>query len=107
VGGKQYDLEGQRFGKLIVQHRQGSKNGNAMWYCTCDCGGDTVVSTTRLRGGEKAACGCTHGGKREYKAPKEVLKDRIEELEEENRELKEQAKQREKTIFDLKFGASA
>jgi len=63
---KRNDLTGQRFGKLTVRSRVGRNNqGEATWHCRCDCGGDTLVSTARLRNGNTKSCGCltntTHG----------------------------------------------
>lgn len=38
------DLVGQRFGRLTVIKRHGTKkNGNASWLCQCDCGNKVVV----------------------------------------------------------------
>jgi len=52
------DLTGQRFGKLVVTHRVGSKNGRALWHCECDCGGEINVISSYLRFGETKSCGC-------------------------------------------------
>lgn len=31
------DLAGQRFGKLTVIEKSGTKNGSVLWKCKCDC----------------------------------------------------------------------
>jgi len=54
---KVVDLTGQRFGKLLVLRRCGSKNGHAAWLCRCDCGNEKIMSASSLRSGTKS-CGC-------------------------------------------------
>lgn len=55
---KVVDIAGQRFGRLTVLHRAGSKNGTALWRCLCDCEGVTDVRGDRLRRGNTRSCGC-------------------------------------------------
>lgn len=59
----QLDLEGRRFGKLVVLRYEAGK-----WACVCDCGNETRGTGTELRQGMKKSCGClwrrgspTHG----------------------------------------------
>jgi hypothetical protein len=52
------DISGQRFGRLVVVERDGSKNGKAVWRCVCDCGETTFVITSELRCGDTKSCGC-------------------------------------------------
>lgn len=52
------DLTGQRFGKLIVISRHGTKRGNATWLCHCDCGNDCVVNAHELIAHDTSSCGC-------------------------------------------------
>lgn len=52
------DLTGERFGRLVVMERAGSKNGRAAWLCRCDCGGEKVVSAAELSKGSTRSCGC-------------------------------------------------
>lgn len=56
---KLIDLTGQRFGRLVVLERAGTKCGMATWICLCDCGKKTIVIGTNLRksNGTKS-CGC-------------------------------------------------
>lgn len=55
-------IEGKTFGRLTVIRRVGSKKGNrqsrALWLCTCECGGEKVVSTRDLTSGHVRSCGC-------------------------------------------------
>jgi hypothetical protein len=52
------DLTGQRFGRLVVERREGSIDGQAAWICKCDCGGTKRVRGYQLRSGKTASCGC-------------------------------------------------
>jgi hypothetical protein len=71
---KALELEGRRFGRLLVLRRCGSRRysdptGKArcsfsLWRCRCDCG-ETVETTSRaLMSGHSTGCGC---GRRETK----------------------------------------
>lgn len=57
---KMIDLTGQRFGRLTVIKRNGSKDGHAAWECVCDCGRHTVVNGRYLTSGKTKSCGCLH-----------------------------------------------
>lgn len=71
------DCTGRRFGRLVaiaVASKASRKTGNTRWLCHCDCGNETVVAISNLRGGHTLSCGCymlqraresarTHGGK--------------------------------------------
>jgi hypothetical protein len=51
------DLEGARFGALMVLSRGASNaEGRRLWLCTCDCGGTRLASTKSLRGGKMTSC---------------------------------------------------
>ena len=54
------DLIGKRFGRLVAVAFTGEsrKNQGRMWRCTCDCGGETVVSVGVLNSGGCKSCGC-------------------------------------------------
>lgn len=53
------DLTGLTFGKLTVIERQGSnKLGSSLWLCQCQCGQNTVTTTTALKTGHCRSCGC-------------------------------------------------
>lgn len=52
------DLTGQRFGRLTVLYRVGTRNGNSYWHCRCDCGNEKDVSYGNLKYKHVFSCGC-------------------------------------------------
>ena len=53
------DLTGKKFGYLtIVERVQNAKNGKARWKCMCDCGNETIVTSTDIMAGHTSSCGC-------------------------------------------------
>jgi len=53
------ELAGERFGKLVVVSYVGKdKNGKALWNCKCDCGKETIKSSSLLRNEMTKSCGC-------------------------------------------------
>ncbi len=54
------DLTGQRFGRLTVIERAGTKYGHVMWRCVCDCGNQVFPLSGDLRRGKTQSCGCLH-----------------------------------------------
>ena len=52
------NLEGMRFGKLVVLNQEQPHNHHTMWRCTCDCGRETVVMGLNIRTGNTSSCGC-------------------------------------------------
>ena len=56
------DLVGQKFNKLTVLERVGTKivsgNKNALWRCKCECGNEVEVISSYLKGGNTKSCGC-------------------------------------------------
>jgi hypothetical protein len=56
--GNSADLIGQEFGRLVVVSRAGSSNGNATWFCRCECLGSTITTTHKLLSGNVRSCGC-------------------------------------------------
>ena len=52
------DLTGQRFGRLTVLERAGSKRSGATWLCICDCGETKIVESHNLVSGNTKSCGC-------------------------------------------------
>lgn len=54
------NLEGERFGKLVVIERVGSKWGHPLWRCKCDCGKEVSVPSNSLKSGNTRSCGCIH-----------------------------------------------
>jgi hypothetical protein len=63
--GKRFNLVNQRFGRLWVLWRAGSKQvgrgSNAVWECRCDCGNVIKTTARSLRSGKKKSCGCLTG----------------------------------------------
>lgn len=58
------DLVGKRFGKLLVvkEHSERDKHGMVQWVCKCDCGNETLASTSALNNGHRTSCGCNNPG---------------------------------------------
>jgi hypothetical protein len=52
------NLVGQRFGRLVVVARDGSRSSFAAWSCQCDCGKTKTVIGVSLTGGKTTSCGC-------------------------------------------------
>lgn len=48
------DLVGQTFHRLTALYYA----GKSRWYCVCECGNPTTVSTYNLRAGRTKSCGC-------------------------------------------------
>lgn len=71
--GKLIDLTGQRFGRLVVIERAGSKRGNAAWLCQCDCGKQVIIGGDKLRYGDTHSCGCVRNENLALVRPKEPL----------------------------------
>lgn len=55
---KLINLEGRRFGRLLVLSRSDDVAGRTMWVCQCDCGNRVVVQSKNLRSGNTRSCGC-------------------------------------------------
>ena len=56
---KQWDITGQRFGRLVAIERAGKdKQRCALWRCKCDCGKETITRGSALRAGVSRSCGC-------------------------------------------------
>lgn len=54
-----FDLEGRRFGRLLVIGYGGSSpQGEAKWYCLCDCEKISLTRGRALRSGAALSCGC-------------------------------------------------
>lgn len=51
------DLQGKRFGLLVVMERAENKAGRVRWACICECGKNVVLRADAFRRGIKS-CGC-------------------------------------------------
>lgn len=57
--GRKRDLTGVRFFRLVAVRDAGrTKENKVLWLCKCDCGNETVVSSTHLLSGHTKSCGC-------------------------------------------------
>lgn len=54
------DLTGRRFGRLLVIKCVGKMNDTKTWLCKCDCGNETVVTSSALTQNHTRSCGCLH-----------------------------------------------
>lgn len=55
----EYDLTGQRFGKLTaMRYGEVKRWGHNTWTCVCDCGNVCYVESRSLREGATVSCGC-------------------------------------------------
>lgn len=59
--GKQIDLTGIRFGKVVAltPTKNRKPNGEIIWMCRCDCGRIFFTGTGTLRYGTTQSCGCS------------------------------------------------
>lgn len=73
---KKQDLIGMHFNHLTVLEKSDSLRGRSMWICACDCGRQTIVSTSDLNSGHTKTCGyCIRSNK-----PKNISKVILEDL---------------------------
>ncbi len=58
--GKFIDLTGKRFGKLVDLKKSEKETASygCNWLCKCDCGNETLASTSALNSGTKKSRGC-------------------------------------------------
>lgn len=81
------DVSGQTFGRLtVLRGAEQTSPAGKLWVCSCECGGETVTTSLKLRSGHTQSCGClrreriaealtTHGlanSSRTYKTWKEM-----------------------------------
>ena len=54
------DITGMRSGRLVAVEATGTRdiNGSLLWRCRCDCGRDTIVPATKIKGQRTRSCGC-------------------------------------------------
>lgn len=56
--GKAIDLSGEKYGRLLVIKRVGSRRNRSLWLCQCDCGNYCEITSNDLRTGNNKSCGC-------------------------------------------------
>lgn len=72
--GKQINLTGQRFGRLLVLSRANNTGKErTCWNCKCNCGQEKVIRTSDLKSGKVKSCGCL----RDEKLIQRNIKNRI------------------------------
>ena len=52
------NLQGKRFGRLLVLRENGRKGRKVAWLCKCECGKEKTISSTHLIQGDTVSCGC-------------------------------------------------
>ncbi len=52
------DMNGKRFGRLVVTGRADNIEECAAWHCQCDCGNKVTIRGPSLRRGLSKSCGC-------------------------------------------------
>lgn len=52
------DISNQTFGKLIALNKFDYTKSGARWLCKCECGGEAIVNSLKLRTGKTTSCGC-------------------------------------------------
>jgi hypothetical protein len=52
------DITGQRFGRLVAQHRVEQKTTGWVWKFVCDCGGTYLGAVAHVKRGRATSCGC-------------------------------------------------
>lgn len=62
------NLVNQRFGRLIVVKKIGSKDKNSLWLCICDCGNYKEVKSSYLIKNKTRSCGCLNQEKRKSRS---------------------------------------
>lgn len=56
---KRIDLTGQKFNRLtVLGYSHMDKWKKTQWFCQCECGGQSIVGTSALKGGNTRSCGC-------------------------------------------------
>lgn len=62
---KTYNIEGQKFGRLLVLVEDAGRNHTklVMSECQCDCGNTVTISRARLMSGHTKSCGCLNSEK--------------------------------------------
>lgn len=67
------DITGQKFGLwTVVARAPKRKQGNAIWWCRCECGAENAVSGGELKAGLSKSCGCRRAECNRLKAAKHV-----------------------------------
>jgi hypothetical protein len=60
---KRINLEGKRFGALVVVSAHPGVGGQLKWLCKCDCGTEKLIRADHLKAGKILSCGCQTGAR--------------------------------------------
>lgn len=74
---KPLDVQGKKFGKLTAVETVEVTIDNkkkTQWRCVCDCGNETITTSSRLVNGTTKSCGCIRGVSRTFTKEKFVAK---------------------------------
>ena len=73
------DLTGQKFGRLTVIEKTDKRDSSRciIWRCKCDCGKETLVSSSSLTRGHTKSCGCYNRDISSLKNTKDLLGQRF------------------------------
>ena len=52
------DITGQKFGRLTVLSRVGTRGTQPTWLCDCECGNTKEIRGDALKSGRTRSCGC-------------------------------------------------
>jgi len=52
------NIQGKRFGRLLVLNYSGKRNKNHCWLCKCNCGKEKIILGSCLKNGSTQSCGC-------------------------------------------------
>ena len=52
------NMQGNRYGSLVVKEFAYSTPKRTFWKCKCDCGKETIIRSDSLRKGKTLSCGC-------------------------------------------------
>lgn len=59
---KAENLAGKKFGRLTVVERTFDGKQNTRWKCICECGNETIATSSSLKANKHKSCGCWRGG---------------------------------------------
>lgn len=75
------DLTGEKFGRLTVickaERPSHIITKSTYWLCKCDCGNETVVLASSLKGGKSKSCGCYNLEKIKQRNTKHGLRNTV------------------------------
>lgn len=67
-----FNLQGVRFGRLVVVSFNKTGDHGNIWNCICDCGNIKTARAAKLRSGEVQSCGCLREENRKLQCQKRI-----------------------------------